>query len=159
VDGHRSETWVARGSGPVTVNTPRGSATISYGFDGYQLPVSLSLVSAEEQTDPGSETAAAYTSVVSVQDSGGSETDRITMNHPLTTNGYTFYQSGFDDNTPGGPVTILSVRRDPGWILKYTGCALIVFGIFLMFYMKAYFQKSQVPAAVAERRSPALAGA
>jgi hypothetical protein len=159
VDGQRSETWVARGSGPVTVNTPRGSATISYGFDGYQLPVSLSLVSAEEQTDPGSETAAAYTSVVSVQDSGGSETDRITMNHPLTTNGYTFYQSGFDDNTPGGPVTILSVRRDPGWILKYTGCALIVFGIFLMFYMKAYFQKSQVPAAVAERRSPALAGA
>jgi hypothetical protein len=141
VDGQRTETWLARGAGPKNIETPRGPATLSYGFDNYELPVTLSLVSAEMQKDPGAQTAASYSSVVSVDESGTNE--RISMNQPLTTAGFTFYQSGFDDSLPGGSVSTLSVRRDPGWILKYTGCALIVGGIFLMFYMRAYFQKTQ----------------
>lgn len=157
VDGQRTETWVARGAAATTINTPRGPATLTYGFQAHALPIKLSLISADEQTDPGSDTAAAYTSAVSVADDDGTLTSQITMNHPLTAAGYTFYQSGFDSNMPDGPVLILSVRHDPGWILKYTGCALIVTGIFLMFYMKAYFQRPVARATAPVTQSLAMA--
>ena len=105
-------------------------------------------MSAEMTRDPGSSRAAAYASTVEVTPAGGEKTtEKITMNEPLTVDGTTFYQSGFDDSTPDAPVTILSVRRDPGWRVKYRRVRLIVSGIFCMFYMKAYFQPRPVSAA------------
>ena len=73
----------------------------------------------------------------------------ITMNKPLSVQGLTFYQAGFSQD--GGIFSTLSVRYDPGWIIKYLGCALIVGGIFTMFYMKAYFQKPPAPAPAAAK--------
>jgi hypothetical protein len=71
--------------------------------------------------------------------------------------GLTFYQAGFDQDEDG-PLSTLSVRHDPGWIIKYLGCALIVGGIFTMFYMKAYFQKTPAPAAAPAKKEKKLSG-
>lgn len=38
--------------------------------------------------------------------------------------------------------SVLTVNYDPGRGIKYAGSALIVVGIFTMFYMKAYFLDS-----------------
>ena len=75
--------------------------------------------------------------------SDGAQT--ITMNEPITVNHLTFYQAGFSNDQV--VTSTLSVRYDPGRVIKYIGCAGIVGGIFTMFYMKAYFQKTPAAAA------------
>ncbi len=158
VDGKHEEMWLARGAGAHPVATPRGGAQVSYGYDGYQLPFSLTLLDAKKTDDPGTSNAAAYMSKVAVAESSGHRSEAaITMNEPMTRDGLTFYQAGFDDRLGPTPVSFLSVRRDPGWMIKYSGCGLIVAGIFTMFYMKAYFQK---PVGVVKEKAPkgAVAG-
>jgi hypothetical protein len=54
------------------------------------------------------------------------------MNHPLRYQGLAFYQSGFDNHDT---TTILHVVRNPSWLIPYTSCALIAFGMVLQFGM------------------------
>lgn len=149
VDGQRSEAWLQRAQ-PVTVETPRGPAQISYEFEPYKLPYTVTLDHAEQDNDPGTNNPAAYKSDLTVADisSGAATKHHLLMNEPMTVGGLTFYQSSFNVFNDGGPPMVTySVRGDPGWPVKYAGCILISLGIFTMFYMKAYFQKA-VPAAV-----------
>ena len=37
--------------------------------------------------------------------------------------------------------SVLTVNRDPGRAIKYLGCLIVVLGIAIMFYMRAYFFK------------------
>jgi len=151
VDGSHQETWVEREGGPIELNTPRGPVQIDYGFREYELGFSVGLDHAEQTNDPGSTQAASYTSGVTFAGTGTDKNDGpkvITMNEPVSTNGLTFYQSGFSDDE-GSVISTISVRHDPGWVLKYLGCAGIVGGIFTMFYMKAYFQKTPAQATAA----------
>jgi hypothetical protein len=142
VDGSRQETWVEREGEPVMLTTPRGPVSLDYGFHEYDLGFSVGLNHAEQTNDPGSNQAAAYTSEVAIAGTDKADGPHIiTMNEPLTVNGLTFYQSGLTQDSDL-VFSTLSVRHDPGWIIKYLGCALIVGGIFTMFYMKAYFQKT-----------------
>lgn len=142
VDGVRKEAWLARGAGPMRLDTPRGPISVAYGFDALRLPFRMELKNATMTRDPGSANAAAYQSdVETIGDDDSRTPHKITMNEPAEVAGMTFYQSGFDENSPGGVVTVLRMRQDAGRWAKYGGCALITFGIFVMFYMKAYFQK------------------
>ena len=163
VDGTTRELSVARGAAAQTVKTPRGDVTVQYGFDAIDLPASLTLKAARMGRDPGTDRAASYESDVAVQQTDGRHYDaHITMNEPLTVAGRTFYQSGFDERGAGGPISVLSMRYDPGRPVKYAGCGLIVLGIFLMFYMKAYFQKPRaatVPAAATREQERQPIGA
>jgi hypothetical protein len=139
--GEKRTLWLARGNAPTTVETPKGPVMLAYTFDAIRLPFTLSLKEAKMTRDPGSDNPATYESrVVAVTEDGTSHNHLITMNEPATVGGLTFYQQGFNE-MDGKPISTLSVRRDPGWTIKYAGCALIVAGIFTMFYMKAYFQK------------------
>ena len=158
VDGKRNEAWLARGAGPTRIDGPRGPMKVAYGFDAIRLPFQIKCTEARMTRDPGSANAATYESDVEVVENGGDAVPhKITMNEPMNAAGYTFYQSGFDDQSPGGPITVLRMRRDSGGPLKYAGCALIVGGIFTMFYMKAYFQKPAATPATAEAKTPKLA--
>ncbi|MGE3314469.1 MAG: hypothetical protein AB7O26_05080 [Planctomycetaceae bacterium] len=73
----------------------------------------------------------------------------VTMNEPLdypdlTGRQLRFFQETYlpPDMTDGSPLaSIFRVNYDPGRPVKYLGSGLIVFGIFLMFYMRAYFFK------------------
>ncbi|HUB24529.1 MAG TPA: cytochrome c biogenesis protein ResB [Tepidisphaeraceae bacterium] len=158
VDGNTQETWLEREAGPVELQTNRGPVELEYGFRQYELGFSVGLNHAEQINDPGTDQAAAYSSDVTVNGSNRDGDHTISMNKPMAVQGLTFYQAGFSQD--GGVFSTLSVRYDPGWVIKYLGCALIVGGIFTMFYMKAYFQKTPpAPAPAAATRKPAKAKA
>lgn len=58
----------------------------------------------------------------------------ISMNEPLKLDGYTFYQSSYELDEKGEPnISILSVNRDPGRLIKYLGSITLVLGIALLF--------------------------
>ena len=89
----------------------------------------------------GTMRAASYESVVDVPGIGDHV---ISMNEPLKFNGYTFYQSSFNEDERGNPTaSILSVNWDPGRWIKYLGCLLIVFGIIHLFYFKRKMAQAQ----------------
>ena len=86
----------------------------------------------------GTMRAASYESDVQVKQNGVSgEKTTISMNEPLKYNGFTFYQSSFQQDDFGRPtMSILSVNRDPGRPWKYLGSLLIVLGAIHLFYFK-----------------------
>lgn len=153
VDGERQEVWLARGAAARPAMTPRGAGTLAYGFAGRDLPFTVSLLSARQTNKPGTNEPDAYESdVMMTLPDGSKPRGKITMNQPVTQDGYTLYQARLESGG-GEAISTLSIRRDPGTLVKYVGSALVCTGIFLMFFMKSYFQK---PAATkAEKREMA----
>jgi hypothetical protein len=80
----------------------------------------------------------------------------VTMNRPLDYpdldgRQLRFFQENYlpPDKETGRPLgSVFRVNYDPGRPVKYLGSGLIVFGIFLMFYMRAYFFKRPAQGAV-----------
>ena len=99
------------------------------------LDFSLKLLDFKITNYQGSKKAKSYESQVEMED--GTQI-LISMNEPLKYRGWTFYQSSFiEPKESGDPyVSVLSVNRDPGRMLKHIGSALIVFGIILLFYRR-----------------------
>ena len=86
----------------------------------------------------------------------------ITMNRPLDYPDFAgrqlrFFQENYipPDKSRGTPLgSVFRVNYDPGRPVKYLGSGLIVFGIFLMFYMRAYFFKRKSKEAASSGPSP-----
>ena len=97
----------------------------------------------------------------------------ISMNAPVdfadpkTGISYRLFQSSFNGPfEPGNPLferivgedldrerlflSVLSINHDPGRGLKYVGSLLIVLGIFIMYYMRAYFFRGKTPPSKAQ---------
>ena len=66
------------------------------------------------------------------------------MNSPFSYKGYTFYQSGY--NPQDLSWTSLQVVRDPGVPLVYAGFALIIGGLFIVFYVNPWLQARRAKA-------------
>ncbi|WP_413574790.1 cytochrome c biogenesis protein ResB [Bdellovibrio sp. HCB290] len=89
---------------------------------------------------PGSTKAMAYESSVSYGDDG--KEALISMNEPLQHEGFSIYQAGFDQLPNSSQfVSILSVNRDPGRILKYMGSLIMTLGILLLFYFRKQYSR------------------
>ncbi|MBI4327985.1 MAG: cytochrome c biogenesis protein ResB [Chloroflexi bacterium] len=71
---------------------------------------------------------------------GGSvvQTRTIEVNRPFSHQGYTFYQSGYDPNNLSW--TSLHVVRDPGVGVVYAGFALMIGGLFIVFYLNPWLE-------------------
>ena len=106
------------------------SYTLSYMNQRKNIGSALKLLKFEINRYQGSQKAKEYSSVVQVD---GQKTVTISMNEPLKHNGWTFYQSGFDEVQTA---SILSVNYDPGRFIKYLGGFLLVLGVFTLFYRK-----------------------
>ncbi|MDE0152235.1 MAG: cytochrome c biogenesis protein ResB [Bdellovibrionales bacterium] len=106
------------------------SYTLSYMNQRKSIGSTLKLIKFQIDRYQGSQKAKEYSSVVQVD---GHKTVTISMNEPLKHNGWTFYQSGFDEVQTA---SILSVNYDPGRFIKYFGSFLLVAGIFALFYRK-----------------------
>jgi hypothetical protein len=81
-------------------------------------------------TYPGTQKPRSFESRVTIQDprAGGEMSQVISMNHPLSYGGYTFYQSSF--NKAGERyVSVLSVSRDPGTAVVFAGYIALVLGM------------------------------
>jgi hypothetical protein len=132
-----------------------------------ELGFRVALREFRQTLDPGSSETSEYTSVVDFLDPGKDgaklrEKVRITLNEPVDFTDpqdgrcYRLFQTSLDGPwRPGsaefeqfaGPdsqrdqlyLSVLSVNYDPGRGLKYAGSLLIVVGIGIVYYMKAYF--------------------
>jgi hypothetical protein len=147
--------WVSRSENATTHVTVAGEDfDVGYNDEISDLGFEITLLRAEEYVDPGTTTAASYTSYVQLTDKKENiqaEDRIITMNQPLEHRGYKFFQIGLNpvskylsrSHQDLKPITvsIFTVSRDPGLILKYLGSTMLALGIACMFYMRAYFFK------------------
>jgi hypothetical protein len=115
------------------------------------LPFGIQLDRFELKTNPGTMDPAAYSSFVRVVDQvkKGEETEgppvhHITMNEPLESKGYTFYQASYIPEVPRPVTTILSVNHDPGRWLKYWGSILLILGSISLYLVKVIQRKRNV---------------
>lgn len=78
-----------------------------------------------------------FKSTVNVVENGQVVATRtVEVNQPFTWKGYTFYQSGY--NPDDRAWTSLQVARDPGVPLVYAGFALMIGGLFVVFYLNPW---------------------
>ncbi|MCA9094120.1 MAG: cytochrome c biogenesis protein ResB, partial [Planctomycetaceae bacterium] len=117
--------------------------------------------------DAGAAMASNYTSHISVftdkQDPQPDDKGKeflITMNAPLDypdPKGRTLrlFQENYNGPSNGMPASsTLRVNYDPGRWIKYLGSLLLSVGIFMMFYMKAYFFKPKGKAVTRDETGP-----
>lgn len=121
--------------------TPAGAYIVKYGQKRVDIGEEFLLKKFSVGRYQGTRRAMSYESVVDVPQLG----ERlISMNEPLKFNGYTFYQSSFQENPQTGEPTasILSVNKDPGRAIKYIGSLIIVLGIIHLFWFKQRQKKT-----------------
>ncbi len=112
---------------------------VTYGNKRLDIGFNMTLDRFEMEKYEGTQMAKTYKSVVNIPNVGQKE---ISMNEPLKHNGYTFYQSSFQENKMGEPTaSILSVNYDPGRWIKYFGSLCIVLGSIMLFYFKKFGTK------------------
>jgi cytochrome c biogenesis protein ResB len=131
---------------------------VRYRTDTRRLDFDLTLKNARQVSDPGTNRPAAFESDVVLrwtEDGKTYERDRrISMNNTLDHAGYKVYQTNYRPmtnpragdlvlDTEGQLVSMsgFTVADDPGLFCKYLGSCLLVLGIAVMFYMRAYFFK------------------
>lgn len=110
---------------------------VFFGRRTLQLPFSIQLQEFRKMDYPGTETAMSYESQILVN--GQDPPLTVSMNEPLTRDGYTLYQSSYELR-PGQPkVSIFSVNRDPGRLMKYIGSLILGLGIIIFTLMRSRF--------------------
>lgn len=135
--GKSRDLWVIRGEPPISTETPGGTIKLGYGFEALRLPFAIDLIRADRTNLPRQTAAETISARIRVTRPGAVGTGHaIAPNAPATVDGgMTIYLSGVED-IDGHRVAFLSVRRDPGWPIKYLGCALVVFGTAMMFVIR-----------------------
>ncbi|MCY4513152.1 MAG: cytochrome c biogenesis protein ResB [Bdellovibrionales bacterium] len=124
--------WVAQGAYVQFYEKDKMYA-LGYLNQSHPLTFPIKLLDFRMETYQGSNKAKTYESEVEIL----GKKYIISMNEPLKTGGYTFYQSGFEEDDEGRPViSILSVNKDPGRFVKYTGAGLVILGVGLLFYRR-----------------------
>ena len=137
-----------------TVNLEFMNQTADLGFG-------VELVKFEVPKDEGTSNPMDWKATLRMTDgSSPADTQQISMNNPCNFpntllapylgTSYKFSQASADPSQP--TYSGVQVLRDPGWMPKWVGAIMIVFGIFTMFYLKPYFRPR--PATSAAKPSP-----
>lgn len=147
LDIHGSQTqsfWMTEGL-QKSLMVEGGLFEMVYGRRQLPLGFEVMLKDFRVKFDPGTERPAAYESDVVVKDftHGKSFEQTISMNNPLVYRGFHIYQAGYQQNPDGTETSVFAVARDPGIPMKYAGAAIMVFGILLMFYTRAYSSRNE----------------
>lgn len=121
---------------------------LGYGLKMVDVGFHVKLLDFEIGYDPGTRNAASYKSTVQVE--GADEPQVIQMNEPMKKNGYTFFQSSFQEMEGQPMVSIFSVAYDPGILIKYLGSLMLVIGIALHFYLRPYLIRREHAKALEE---------
>ncbi|WP_242696010.1 c-type cytochrome biogenesis protein CcsB [Desertivirga brevis] len=108
--------------------------SLAYGSRVYLAPFYLKLTDFKMEKYPGSNSPAAYSSDVLIQNGQTERPYKIFMNHVLDEQGYRFFQSSYDPDELG---TVLSVNHDFwGTRITYIGYALLFLGLFVTLFWK-----------------------
>jgi hypothetical protein len=105
---------------------------ISLRFQREYKPYTLVLEEFRHDLYPGTNIPKNYSSKVRLIDTDQHENREVLiyMNNPLRYAGATFYQSSFLKNDEG---TILQVVTNPGWVMPYISCTLVILGMVIHF--------------------------
>lgn len=66
---------------------------------------------------------------------------KIDMNHPLRLDGWRLFQHRFSESRDA-EMTILQVNRDPGLMVTYPGCVILLLGLVIVFTQKRHYLKA-----------------
>lgn len=127
--------WLPYGYEPETVEFQGDVYRLSMGPEEVDLGFSIELIDFGKPTYGGTTMASQYFSHVRVKAPQGALEKTISMNRPLTMNGFRLFQSGFRELEDGRELTILSVSRDPGVPFVYGGFIVLIIGLVLTFYL------------------------
>ncbi len=156
IKGQPHEFWARMGMSPARVQAGDDMYLIRFRQARIHTPFAVTLERARADKDPGTTRAASYQSdiLLDLKDGSAPTKHQIYMNHTLDHGGYRFFQANYQELTDpesGMPLldgerpvaqSGLTLARDPGLEMKYLGSTVVVLGIFIMFWMKAYFFKS-----------------
>lgn len=97
-------------------------------------------------TYPGSRRPRSFESRITINDphAGGEVSRVISMNHPTEYGGFTFYQSSYDSRGEKA-VSVLSVARDPGRPIVFTGYVGMLVGMVWVLVLRMRDRKTEVP--------------
>ncbi len=136
-DGKKQEVEILGGHGsiepPSNIKINDVEIAISWGSKIIELPFNIYLFDFQIERYPGSQSPSSYTSKVVLNDENKSIDYKIFMNHPLSYNGFKFFQSSYDRDERG---TVLSVNNDPGKWPTYFAYFLLSLGFILNFFTK-----------------------
>ena len=95
-------------------------------------PFTLKLLDFTHDRYPGTNIPKNFSSLIELNHPALSEKRNVLiyMNNPLRYQGYTIYQSGFDNNDTR---SILQVVKNPVWLMPYFACALVALGLLVQF--------------------------
>jgi hypothetical protein len=91
----------------------------------------------------------AYISWVTAREASSERKAVVSVNDPMTHNGWTLYQVNYNPNDP--TYSGLEAVYDPGVFWVFTGFALICLGVFWMFYVEPRMKKATANAAAASK--------
>jgi cytochrome c-type biogenesis protein CcsB len=103
----------------------------------HDLPFAVILQDFVLETYPGTMRPSGFKSIVKVQDrdTGALYDARIWMNNPLEYRGYTLFQSSYQQDR-GREATVLSVSKDPGQNIVFTGYITMVLGMIIVLFTR-----------------------
>ena len=100
-----------------------------------KLPVKIELVDVVQQVYEGTQIAKNYESNVILHQNDSERKIRIFMNHPLSVESFTFYQSSYGKGMDGRETTTLSVVKNTGKFLPYIACIITGLGMLIHFML------------------------
>lgn len=132
--------WLIEGE-QKAVGSVVGDFQTYYGPDTITLPFTVTLEKFRKQDYPGTDIPAGFESEVRINASP--RTEMISMNNPLKRDGYTLYQSSYSLRPGRRPISVFSVNRDPGRLVKYSGSLLLVIGIAIFTLMRSSWYRAR----------------
>jgi ABC-type transport system involved in cytochrome c biogenesis permease subunit len=116
-----------------TVKVNGQEYTMALRFTRHYKPFQLELIKFTHERYLGTNLPKNFSSRLRIIDPDRGE-DRevdVSMNEPLRYRGEAFFQSGFDEETE--KTTILQVVRNPGWLIPYISCVMVMVGMVVYF--------------------------
>lgn len=136
----------------IVVQGKKGAYDLSYQDQPNKLDFNIKLKSFHVGYYPGGMRPRTFESSVIFEDpeTGITSNQLISMNHPGSYKGYTFYQSSYN-TSKAGTASILSVSKDPGLLIVYLGYFLTVGGMLWLLIERMLREKKRNQAVDAEK--------
>ena len=149
-----AQTWLPWAE-PATISDSEGERFAAFSPRLLQLPFAIALEDFIIDRNEGSDSIAMWTSKIRIEDPERSDTPerKVWMNHPTWYRGWKMAQASWNPNDL--TQSTLQVKREPVWVtaLTWSGSALVVLGIGVMFYGPALAKKLRRPSSQSEQQS------
>ncbi|MBI4376180.1 MAG: cytochrome c biogenesis protein ResB [Elusimicrobia bacterium] len=134
----------SEGDRPLTLSSQENGQTLNYASRAFMLtlrprrhylPFQLTLKKFNRKMYPGTDIPSHFSSQIRLADPARNDFRDvlISMNDPLRYGGQAFYQASFGKDDK---MSVLQVVRNPGWLMPYISCALVLLGMIIHFAVK-----------------------